>query len=49
VRYGLVTSFHGRDLDRVLATAAEHTGLIKINAPISRVDFCTPFGGEKGV
>lgn len=44
----LVTSVHGRDLDRVLATAAElDTGLIKINAPISRMDFCTPFGGEK--
>ena len=48
VRYGLVTSVHGRDLERVLATAAElDTGPIKINAPI-RLDFCTPCGGETG-
>jgi alpha-ketoglutaric semialdehyde dehydrogenase len=48
VRYGLVTSVHGRDLDRLLATAAQlDTGLIKINAPTSGVDFYTPFGGEK--
>ena len=48
VRYGLVTSVHGRDLDRLLATAAElDTGLIKINAPTSGVDFYAPFGGEK--
>ncbi len=48
VRYGLVTSIHGRDLDRLLAAAAEiDTGLIKINAPTSGVDFYTPFGGEK--
>ena len=48
VRYGLVTSVHGRDLDRLLAAAAElDTGLIKINAPTSGVDFYAPFGGEK--
>jgi alpha-ketoglutaric semialdehyde dehydrogenase len=48
VRYGLVTSVHGRDLDRLLATAAElDTGLIKINAPTTGVDFYVPFGGEK--
>ena len=48
VRYGLVTSVHGRDLDRLLAAAAEiDTGLIKINAPTTGVDFYTPFGGEK--
>ena len=48
VRYGLVTSVHGRDLDRLLATAAElDTGLIKINAPTTGVDFYAPFGGEK--
>jgi alpha-ketoglutaric semialdehyde dehydrogenase len=48
VKYGLVTSVHGRDLDRLLAMAAElDTGLIKINAPTSGVDFYAPFGGEK--
>ena len=48
VRYGLVTSVHGRDLDRLLAaTERLDTGLIKVNAPTSGVDFYTPFGGEK--
>jgi acyl-CoA reductase-like NAD-dependent aldehyde dehydrogenase len=48
VRYGLVTSLHGRDLDRLLATAAAvDTGLIKVNAPTTGVDFYAPFGGEK--
>ena len=48
VKYGLVTSVHGRDLDRLLAAAAGlDTGLIKINAPTSGVDFYAPFGGEK--
>ena len=48
VRYGLVTSVHGRDLDRVLAAAdGLDTGLIKVNAPTTGVDFYTPFGGEK--
>ena len=48
VRYGLVTSVHGRDLDRVLAAAdGLDTGLIKVNAPTSGVDFYAPFGGEK--
>ncbi len=48
VRYGLVTSVHGRELDRLLAAAAEiDTGLIKINAPTTGVDFYAPFGGEK--
>ena len=48
VRFGLVTSVHGRDLDRILA-AIEHidTGLIKVNAPTTGVDFYAPFGGEK--
>ncbi len=48
VRFGLVTSVHGRDLDQLLATAAAlDTGLIKINAPTTGVDFYAPFGGEK--
>lgn len=48
VRYGLVTSVHGRDLDRLLAAADRlDTGLIRINGPTSGVDFYAPFGGEK--
>lgn len=47
-RYGLVTSVHGRDLDALLtAVAGLDTGLIKVNAPTSGVDFYAPFGGEK--
>ena len=46
--FGLVTSLHGRDLDRLLhAAGAIDTGLIKVNAPTSGVDFYAPFGGEK--
>jgi acyl-CoA reductase-like NAD-dependent aldehyde dehydrogenase len=48
VRYGLVTSIHGRDLDQILrAVASADTGLIKVNAPTTGVDFYVPFGGEK--
>jgi len=48
VRYGLVTSVHGQDLDAVLhAVAGLDTGLIKVNAPTTGVDFYAPFGGEK--
>jgi aldehyde dehydrogenase (NAD+) len=48
VRYGLVTSVHGQDLDRLLAAAdGLDTGLIKVNAPTTGVDFYAPFGGEK--
>ncbi len=48
VRYGLVTSVHGRDLDAALAAASRlHTGLVKINAPTAGVDFYAPFGGDK--
>jgi aldehyde dehydrogenase (NAD+) len=48
VRYGLVSSVHGRDLDLVLACAQRlHTGLVKVNAPTSGVDFYAPFGGDK--
>jgi aldehyde dehydrogenase (NAD+) len=48
VRYGLVTSVHGRDLDRLLAAADQlDTGLIRVNGPTSGVDFYAPFGGEK--
>ena len=48
VRFGLVTSVHGRDLDAVLSAVRDiDTGLIKINAPTAGVDFYAPFGGEK--
>jgi len=48
VRFGLVTSVHGRDLDQLLeAVSRIDTGLIKINAPTTGVDFYAPFGGEK--
>lgn len=48
VRYGLVTSVHGRDLDAILSAVTRlDTGLIKVNAPTSGVDFYAPFGGEK--
>ena len=48
VEYGLVTSIHGRDLNQItqLASLAD-TGLVKINASTSGVDFYAPFGGEK--
>jgi len=48
VRYGLVTSIHGRDLGAVLAAVqAVQTGLVKVNAPTTGVDFWAPFGGER--
>jgi alpha-ketoglutaric semialdehyde dehydrogenase len=48
VRFGLVTSVHGRDLDQLLAAISGiDTGLIKVNAPTTGVDFYAPFGGEK--
>jgi aldehyde dehydrogenase (NAD+) len=49
VPFGLVTSLHGRDLDQLLAGVAEcDSGLVKVNAPTTGVDFYAPFGGEKG-
>jgi alpha-ketoglutaric semialdehyde dehydrogenase len=48
VRYGLVSSVHGNDLEEVLDVVAElETGMIKVNAPTTGVDFYLPFGGEK--
>jgi aldehyde dehydrogenase (NAD+) len=48
VRYGLVTSIFSRDLDHVLGLLDEvDTGLVKVNAPATGVDFYLPFGGEK--
>lgn len=44
--YGLVTSVHGRDLDGLLQVAREvRSGMVKINAPTTGVEFYTPFGG----
>ncbi|MQA83109.1 MAG: aldehyde dehydrogenase family protein [Streptosporangiales bacterium] len=48
VRYGLVTSVYTRDLDAALGLVSElDTGLVRVNAPTSGVDFWAPFGGEK--
>lgn len=48
VEYGLVTSIHGRDVNQITQLAAlADTGLVKINASTSGVDFYAPFGGEK--
>jgi alpha-ketoglutaric semialdehyde dehydrogenase len=48
VRYGLVTSVHGRDLGQILtAVRGVQTGLVKVNAPTTGVDFWAPFGGER--
>lgn len=48
VRHGLVTSVHTRDLDAALAVVDRaDTGLVKVNAPTTGVDFHLPFGGDK--
>jgi aldehyde dehydrogenase (NAD+) len=48
VAYGLVSAVFTRDLNRALtAVEALDTGLIKVNAPTTGVDFHLPFGGEK--
>jgi aldehyde dehydrogenase (NAD+) len=48
VRYGLVTGIYTSDLDRALRLVdGVETGLVKVNAPTSGVDFYLPFGGVK--
>ncbi|MFI6585169.1 aldehyde dehydrogenase family protein [Embleya sp. NPDC050493] len=48
VPHGLVTSVHTRDLDAALAVVDRiDTGLVKVNAPTTGVDFHLPFGGTK--
>ncbi len=48
VRYGLVTSVHGRDADQLLGAVSRlSTGMVKVNAPTTGVDFYAPFGGER--
>lgn len=48
VRYGLVTSMHGRDAGELLDVVGRvGTGMVKVNAPTTGVDFYAPFGGER--
>ncbi|MCT4353135.1 aldehyde dehydrogenase family protein [Streptomyces sp. Je 1-79] len=52
VPYGLVTSVHTAGLDTALycldALDGLDTGMVRINAPSSGVDFHLPFGGARG-
>ncbi len=48
VDFGLVTSVHGRDLGQILEVVrGVGTGMVKVNAPTTGVDFWAPFGGER--
>jgi len=48
VRYGLVTSLFTQDLSRALRLSEQFdTGMVRVNAPTSGVDFHAPFGGAK--
>jgi acyl-CoA reductase-like NAD-dependent aldehyde dehydrogenase len=48
-RYGLVTSVFTSDLERAMRMVERvDTGLVRVNAPTTGVDFHAPFGGEKG-
>ncbi|MCX2968597.1 MULTISPECIES: aldehyde dehydrogenase family protein [Streptomyces] len=47
--YGLVASLHTGDLQRALSAVDRlATGMLRVNAPTTGVDFHLPFGGEKG-
>ncbi|WP_158880981.1 aldehyde dehydrogenase family protein [Amycolatopsis anabasis] len=47
-RYGLVTALYDNDLDAVMSVVDRcASGMVKVNAPTSGVDFHLPFGGEK--
>lgn len=47
-RYGLVTALYTRDLQLALSALDRvHTGLVRVNAPTSDVEFWAPFGGDK--
>ncbi|GGV19563.1 aldehyde dehydrogenase [Streptomyces litmocidini] len=49
VPYGLVTSVHTADLNTALhGLDLLDTGMIRVNAPSTGVDFHLPFGGSKG-
>ncbi|MDA8266462.1 MAG: aldehyde dehydrogenase family protein [Actinomycetota bacterium] len=46
VRFGLVSSVYTSDLDSAMESLARlDTGLVRVNAPTSGVDFYAPFGG----
>jgi aldehyde dehydrogenase (NAD+) len=48
VDFGLVTSVHGRDMGEILEVVrGVQTGMVKVNAPTTGVDFWAPFGGER--
>lgn len=48
VRFGLVTSVHGRDAGALLEVVDRvETGMVKVNVPTTGVDFYAPFGGER--
>jgi aldehyde dehydrogenase (NAD+) len=48
VRFGLVAAVFTSDLGRALRLSEElDTGMIRVNAPTSGVDFYAPFGGAK--
>jgi len=48
VSAGLVSAVHTHDLDAALDLGSRlDTGMIKVNAPTTGVDFYLPFGGEK--
>jgi aldehyde dehydrogenase (NAD+) len=46
VRFGLVSAIYTSDLDSAMESLARlDTGLVRVNAPTSGVDFYAPFGG----